>query len=117
MPAIQRVSVGGEPSNVAGTITFHQANATRSDEHLLGRDSSQSFILPVDSPPDSVLRDNARGAARGVALAARSQAVVDPSLVLEGVEPRLIDEWQREPEIWNHRRRAATIAGAAGISS
>jgi hypothetical protein len=56
---------------VAGTITFHQADATRRDEYLLGRDSSQGFILPVDSPPDSLLRDNASGAARVVALAAK----------------------------------------------
>lgn len=30
---------------------------------------------------------------------------VDPSLVLEGDVPRLIDEWQVEPAIWNHIRR------------
>lgn len=37
---------------------------------------------------------------------AREAAAVDPSLVLEGPVPRLIDEWQLEPEIWNHVRRA-----------
>jgi len=37
---------------------------------------------------------------------AREAASVDPSLVLEGPVPRLIDEWQLEPEIWNHVRRA-----------
>jgi uncharacterized protein len=30
---------------------------------------------------------------------------VDPSLVLEGPVPRLIDEWQIAPAIWNHVRR------------
>lgn len=36
---------------------------------------------------------------------ARQAAAVDPSLVLEGATPRLIDEWQVEPKIWNHVRR------------
>lgn len=31
---------------------------------------------------------------------------VDPGLVLAGDTPRLIDEWQTAPEIWNHVRRA-----------
>lgn len=38
-------------------------------------------------------------------LNARQAISVDPSLVLEGATPRLIDEWQIEPEIWNHVRR------------
>lgn len=37
---------------------------------------------------------------------ARRAAQLDPSLILEGDAPRLIDEWQIEPEIWNHVRRA-----------
>lgn len=32
-------------------------------------------------------------------------AALDPTLVLEGPVPRLIDEWQLEPSIWNHVRR------------
>ena len=31
---------------------------------------------------------------------------VDPRLLLEGPKPRLIDEWQVEPAIWNYIRRA-----------
>jgi predicted AAA+ superfamily ATPase len=38
--------------------------------------------------------------------AARQAISVDPALVLEGKTPRLIDEWQVEPAIWNHIRRA-----------
>lgn len=38
--------------------------------------------------------------------AARETVRVDPSLILEGPVPRLIDEWQLEPAIWNHIRRA-----------
>jgi uncharacterized protein len=37
---------------------------------------------------------------------ARDAAELNPGLVLEGETPRLIDEWQLEPEIWNHVRRA-----------
>ncbi len=36
---------------------------------------------------------------------ARRAIAVDPTLVLEGNSPRLIDEWQIEPVIWNHIRR------------
>jgi predicted AAA+ superfamily ATPase len=37
---------------------------------------------------------------------ARRAIAVDPALVLDGPTPRLIDEWQIEPAIWNHVRRA-----------
>ncbi len=37
---------------------------------------------------------------------ARRAVAIDPALVLEGAAPRLIDEWQTEPAIWNHVRRA-----------
>lgn len=38
--------------------------------------------------------------------ASRTAAAVDPSLVLAGEKPLLIDEWQEIPSIWNHVRRA-----------
>ena len=37
---------------------------------------------------------------------ARRAVAVDPALVLAGDAPRLIDEWQIEPVLWNHVRRA-----------
>jgi predicted AAA+ superfamily ATPase len=37
--------------------------------------------------------------------AAQQAAAIDPRLVLDGATPRLIDEWQIVPEIWNHVRR------------
>ncbi len=37
--------------------------------------------------------------------AARQAAAVDPALILDGDTPRLLDEWQIEPAIWNHVRR------------
>ncbi|MDE0456880.1 MAG: DUF4143 domain-containing protein [Chromatiales bacterium] len=36
---------------------------------------------------------------------ARRMIGVDPAIVLDGDTPRLIDEWQLEPAIWNHVRR------------
>lgn len=36
---------------------------------------------------------------------ARQAAEVEPRLVLQGPPPRLIDEWQVKPKIWNHLRR------------
>ncbi|MDE0158015.1 MAG: DUF4143 domain-containing protein [Gammaproteobacteria bacterium] len=37
---------------------------------------------------------------------ARRTIAIDAALVLDGKTPRLIDEWQVEPNIWNHIRRA-----------
>lgn len=45
---------------------------------------------------------------------ARQAVAVDPALVLEGDVPRLIDEWQTEPAIWNHIRRAVDDRGKPG---
>ena len=45
---------------------------------------------------------------------ARHAAAVDPALVLSGPAPRLIDEWQVEPAIWNHVRRAVDDRRAPG---
>lgn len=45
---------------------------------------------------------------------AREAVGVDPSLVLEGDTPRLLDEWQLEPEIWDHVRRAVDASSSPG---
>ena len=45
---------------------------------------------------------------------ARDAAAVDPALVLDGDPPRLIDEWQVEPRIWDHVRRAVDDRGQPG---
>lgn len=45
---------------------------------------------------------------------ARRAAAVDPALVLTGETPRLIDEWQIEPALWNHVRRAVDRPGRRG---
>jgi uncharacterized protein len=45
---------------------------------------------------------------------ARQAVAVEPSLVLDGPTPRLIDEWQIAPAIWNHIRRAVDDRSAPG---
>ena len=43
---------------------------------------------------------------------ARRAVEVAPALVLAGDTPRLIDEWQTAPALWNHVRRAVDDRGA-----
>lgn len=45
---------------------------------------------------------------------ARTAAELDPSLVLSGERPRLIDKWQLAPAIWNHVRRRVDDDRAPG---
>ena len=53
-----------------------------------------------------VLLDSDENALRALA--------IDPALVLEGAVPRLLDEWQIGPAIWNHVRRAVDDRGTSG---
>ena len=41
-------------------------------------------------------------------------AELEPGLVLEGPAPRLLDEWQTAPSLWNHVRRAVDLGGGPG---
>lgn len=45
---------------------------------------------------------------------ARRAVGVAPQTVLSGAAPRLVDEWQVEPAIWNHIRRALDERGVPG---
>ena len=45
---------------------------------------------------------------------ARQAAQIDPGLILEGARPRLVDEWQLYPRVWEHVRREADASGEAG---
>lgn len=45
---------------------------------------------------------------------ARDMIAVNPDLVLEGEPPRLIDEWQTAPVVWNHIRRAVDARPGKG---
>lgn len=45
---------------------------------------------------------------------ARKMVDIDPAAVLEGDTPRLVDEWQTTPTIWNHIRKAVDRRGVPG---
>lgn len=45
---------------------------------------------------------------------ARAALALEPELVLAGEAPRLIDEWQVEPAVWNLVRRAVDDSGELG---
>lgn len=47
---------------------------------------------------------------------ARAAGLLDPGLLLDGERPRLIDEWQLVPDVWNHVRRAVDGTGGSGGS-
>ena len=49
-----------------------------------------------------------------IELQARELATIDPTLVLAGARPRLLDAWQVVPALWNHVRRAVDDADAPG---
>jgi len=46
--------------------------------------------------------------------AARRVLEMEPALVLEGARPRLLDEWQVAPELWNQVRRAVDASDHPG---
>lgn len=63
--------------------------------HTAARQAQSRVYLDVDVP-------------------ARELAQIDPSLILEGATPRLLDEWQEVPSLWNYVRRAVDHRGQPG---
>lgn len=45
---------------------------------------------------------------------ARQAFAASPSLLLDGTPPRLLDEWQVEPDLWNYVRHAVDDRQAVG---
>lgn len=88
-------------------------------------DSELSFLLGASG---AVVIEGARGCGKTVTArnAAASEALLDvdrdmreavnvnPAVVLDGETPRLIDEWQVAPPIWNLVRRAVDDRGQPG---
>lgn len=72
----------------------------------------------IEGPKACGKTETARRAARSEARmdtpAARQAYAVDPALVLDGETPRLIDEWQEEPGLWNDIRHAVDDRRATG---
>lgn len=84
------------------------------DSALLERLESASIVV-VEGAKASGKTSTARQVAASEVLLdvdarARLAAAIDPALVLAGESPRLIDEWQTEPALWNHVWRSAADA-------
>jgi len=80
------------------------------DAELANRLSSSGAVV-IEGPKACGKTETARKFAASEVLLdidgeARAAIAVEPGLILEGEIPRLIDEWQVEPSIWNHIRRA-----------
>lgn len=79
------------------------------DEELRTRLRAAGAVV-VEGPRACGKTETARQVASSSVLldidaAAREAVEVDPTLVLRGATPRLIDEWQLAPALWNHVRR------------
>src|SRR5664279_3382228 len=79
------------------------------DTELQDRLKSTGAVL-VEGPKACGKTETARQLAKSEVLLdideeARKAAEINPGLILEGETPRLIDEWQVAPGVWNHVRR------------
>lgn len=88
------------------------------DEELRARLGATGAVV-IEGPKAVGKTATARQVAHSEVLldvdAAAQRAIeVDPSLVLAGEAPRLIDEWQLAPILWNHIRRAIDDGNAPG---
>jgi len=80
---------------------------------------SAAGAVVIDGPKACGKTETARRHAASEILldvdAAAAEAVaVDPALVLEGAAPRLLDEWQIYPVLWNHVRREVDARSSSG---
>ena len=78
------------------------------DEELARRLSATGAVL-VEGPRGSGKTETSLRAAKSAVRldrddAARAAGLLDPALLLDGERPRLIDEWQLVPNVWNQVR-------------
>jgi len=88
------------------------------DDDLKDRLGSAGAVL-IEGPKACGKTETARQLAASEVLLdidqnARAAVALNPALVLDGETPRLIDEWQVEPAIWNQIRRAVDDRGEPG---
>jgi hypothetical protein len=93
-------------------------NARVVDDELKERLGSAGAVL-IEGPKACGKTETARQLAASEVLLdidqnARGAVALNPALVLDGETPRLIDEWQVEPAIWNQIRRAVDERGEPG---
>lgn len=92
---------------------------TRTVDAELERRLQTAGAVVIEGPKACGKTETARQVAASSVLldvdaAARQAVAVDPALILDGPTPRLIDEWQVEPTVWNHVRRAVDHRGEPG---
>lgn len=79
------------------------------DAQLLAALDAAGAVV-IEGPKASGKTETARQAARSEVridtVESRQAMAVAPELLLEGETPRLLDEWQVEPELWNYVRHA-----------
>jgi len=88
------------------------------DSELAGRLKAAGAVL-IEGPRACGKTELARQKAASEVLLdvdenAREAASLNPRLILAGATPRLIDEWQVEPGIWNHVRREVDLRDDRG---
>ncbi len=101
--------------SVLGHRVYRRRIAERELESRLGRSgavliegarASGKTMLARQAAASRVMLDADRSARRA--------ADVDPGFLLRGETPRLIDEWQVVPEVWNHVRHAVDERAGRG---
>ncbi len=84
----------------------------------LARALEASGAVVIEGPKASGKTETARQQAasevRVDTPAARDAFAASPSLLLDGAVPRLLDEWQVEPDLWNYVRHAVDDRRAPG---
>lgn len=88
------------------------------DSEMTQRLASSGAVL-IEGPKASGKTETARHHAASEVLldldeAARQSVDIDPRLILAGETPRLIDEWQLAPSVWNGVRREVDSRGIKG---
>jgi len=111
------VKWGSPPRHSDGVFATH-SRPRIVDRELKARLKSMGAVV-IEGPKACGKTATARQNAKSEVLLdvdrnARQAAGLDPTLVLDGPTPRLLDEWQIVPEIWNHIRRAVDDRGNPG---
>lgn len=91
---------------IAGRITAYRPRVA--DQELALRLRATGAVLIEGAracgKTQTALQQAASAVRLDIDLAARGAALLDPSLLLDGERPRVIDEWQLVPEVWNQVR-------------
>ncbi len=99
----------------SATISYRPRLA---DEELRELLAATSAVL-IEGPKACGKTATARQLARSEAFLdidhnARQAAMLTPQTLLQGDPPKLLDEWQLVPDIWNHVRRSADLTPGKG---